>query len=104
MIDPLAMANDPGLGKEIEPVVQLLALLASPDRLTAESIGVDEERRTCYLMTREAMLGLAAGRSTNGGRPLGHGSAVRHVPAVPAVPAVLAVLPAGATRLDVSTG
>jgi hypothetical protein len=86
------MANDPGLAKEIGPVVQLFALLASPDRFTAESIGVDEERRTYYLKAREAMLGLAVGRSTNGGRPLGD------------EPAVLAAPRAGATRIDVSTG
>jgi AcrR family transcriptional regulator len=86
----LAMTNDPGLAEEIGPVVQLFATLASPDQLTAGSLDFDDERRTYYLMAREAMLGLAVGRSTNGGRPLGHESAV------------LAALWAGASKLDAS--
>lgn len=87
----LAMANDPGLAEEIGPVVRQFARLASPGQMTVGSIGGDDERRTYYLMAREAMIGLAVGRSTNHGRPLGHESAV------------LAGLRAGASRLDAST-
>ena len=36
------------------------------------SILTDDERREFYVMARETMLGLALGRATNGGKPLGH--------------------------------
>jgi len=79
------------LAGEIGPVVESFALLVNPDQLAAGSIDLDEERRTYYLMARETMLGLAVGRSTNGGRPLGH------------EPAVLAALRAEASRFATST-
>ena len=66
----LAMANDPGLRAEIGPVVAEFAGLVNPDTIT--TILTDAERRDFFLTAREAMLGLALGRATNGGNPLGH--------------------------------
>lgn len=67
----LAMANDPDLRAEIGPVVAEFAALVHPDRL-AEDVLATEERRGFFATAREAMLGLALGRATNGGQPLGH--------------------------------
>lgn len=86
----LAMANDPGLREQIGPVVLEFAGLVQPER-DQSSILVDDARRGFYLMAREALLGLALGRATNGGRPLGH------------EPAVLQALRDGATALDRGT-
>jgi AcrR family transcriptional regulator len=83
----LAMANDPRLAGEIGPVVQRFAALVSPGRV-APSVLDDAERHTYYLLARETMLGLALGRATNGGAPLGHERPV------------LDALRAGAVRLD----
>jgi hypothetical protein len=66
----LAMANDPSLRAEIAPVVAEFAALVRPE--AKPSILPDDERRDFYLMAREAMLGLALGRATNRGRPVGH--------------------------------
>ena len=66
----LAMANDPSLRAEIAPVVAEFAVLVRPE--AKPSILPDDEHRDFYLMAREAMLGLALGRATNGGRPVGH--------------------------------
>jgi AcrR family transcriptional regulator len=66
----LAMANDPGLRAEIGPVVLDFARLVRPESLP--SILTDAERRDFFITARETMLGLALGRATNGGRPLGH--------------------------------
>lgn len=65
----LAMANDPSLAGEIGPVVSQFSALVWPDTLPPE-------QREFYLVARETMLGLALGRATNGGRPLGHEPAV----------------------------
>jgi len=67
----LAMANDPGLRAEVGPVVAEFATLVRPDT-TAPSLLVSAERRQFYALAREALLGLALGRATNGGTPLGH--------------------------------
>jgi AcrR family transcriptional regulator len=67
----LAMANDPSLRAEIGPVVAEFSTLVRPDSL-APSILVDRVHRDFYALARETMLGLALGRATNGGRPLGH--------------------------------
>ena len=83
----LAMANDPSLRTEIEPVVAAFSTLVSPDSI-APIILADPDRRDFYAMAREAMLGLALGRATNGGKPLGHEKRV------------LAQLRASATALD----
>jgi len=66
----LAMANDPSLRAEIGPVVAEFAGLVKPGAMTA--ILTDTERREFFLTARETMLGLALGRATNGGKPLGH--------------------------------
>jgi AcrR family transcriptional regulator len=71
----LAMANDPSLAAPLGPVVARFAGLVSPTNLQA-SVLDDPEARTHYLLAREAMLGLALGRATNGGRALGHEAAV----------------------------
>ena len=66
----LAMANDPTLRVEIGPVVAEFATLVSPNRSTAPL--TTAPRRDFFVTSREAMLGLALGRATNGGRPLAH--------------------------------
>jgi AcrR family transcriptional regulator len=67
----LAMTNDPTLRTEIGPVVAEFAGLVNPAG-KAPAILVDDAHRDYFLMARETMLGLALGRATNGGRPLGH--------------------------------
>jgi hypothetical protein len=52
------------------------AKLVSPDSAGRNSVLRDPEAKTFFLMAREAMLGLAVGRATNGGKPLGHQRAV----------------------------
>lgn len=64
----LAAANDPDLGRALGPVIERFAKLVSPD---ANAVLPDANSRSLYLTMREAMLGLALGRSANGG-PLGH--------------------------------
>jgi AcrR family transcriptional regulator len=64
----LAAANDPGLGTDLAPVITAFGKLVSPAGLALD----DEEAAVFYLVAREAMLGLALGRATSGGRPLGH--------------------------------
>ena len=64
----LAAANDPDLGRALGPVIERFAKLVSPD---ATDVLPDATSRSLYLTMREAILGLALGRSTNGG-PLGH--------------------------------
>lgn len=71
----LAMANDPGLRSEIGPVVADFAPLVNPERASS-SVFPDAAQRAYFLMAREAMLGLALGRATNGGRALRHEKAV----------------------------
>ena len=66
----LAMANDPGLSAEIGPVVAEFAGLVNPDSMT--SILTSAEHRDFFVTARETMLGLALGRATNAGKPLGH--------------------------------
>lgn len=74
----LAMANDPTLGAEIGPVVVEFARLVNPEGKESPVL-VDAAHRDYYLMARETMLGLALGRATNGGKPLGHEKAVLDV-------------------------
>ena len=71
----LAMANDPALRREIGPVVAEFANLVRPENATTALLAHAEDR-ALYLMAREALLGLALGRATNGGRALGHEAAV----------------------------
>ena len=85
----LAMANDPNLRDEIGPVVAEFAGLVNPDTMT--SVLTDRKRRDYYRLARETMIGLALGRATNGGQPLGHEASV------------LGGLRAGARSLNVTT-
>lgn len=71
----LAMANDSTLRAEIGPVVAEFARLVNPAGKATSILG-DDTHRAYYLMAREALLGLALGRATNGGKPLGHEKAV----------------------------
>jgi AcrR family transcriptional regulator len=71
----LALANDPSLLEELGPVVGAFAELVDPTNLRI-AVLEDPGARAYYLMAREALLGLALGRATNGGRPLGHEDAV----------------------------
>jgi AcrR family transcriptional regulator len=66
----LAMANDPSLRPDIGQVVSEFASLVNPDNVT--KILTDPERRDFFVTARESMIGLALGRATNGGKPLGH--------------------------------
>ena len=66
----LAMANDPSLRAEIGPVVLDFAGLVRPESIA--SILTNAERRNFFITARETMLGLALGRATSGGKPLGH--------------------------------
>jgi len=66
----LAMANDSTLQVEIGPVVAEFATLVNQHG-EAPVIG-NTERRDFLLAARETMIGLALGRATTGGKPLGH--------------------------------
>jgi hypothetical protein len=69
------MSNDPSLRLEVGPVVAEFATLVRPET-AAPSLLVSAEHREFYALAREAMLGLALGRATNGGAPLGHEASV----------------------------
>jgi hypothetical protein len=66
-----AAGNDAELALELRPAMTRFAKLVAPD---GGAHSADE--RAFLLMAREAMLGLALGRATNGGKPLGHERAV----------------------------
>jgi hypothetical protein len=82
-----AAGNDPDLAREIGPVVAQFATLVSPSN-SASACFRQPDVATFLLTAREALLGLAMGRATSGGRPLGHERTV------------LAALRAQATALD----
>jgi len=66
----LAMANDSTLRTEIGPVVAEFASLVN---LKGNPVPRREAEVRDFLITaRETMIGLALGRATNGGNPLGH--------------------------------
>jgi AcrR family transcriptional regulator len=71
----LAMANDADLRAQIEPVVRAFATLLSPERRPPDILGTPAAKAH-YHLAREAILGLALGRATSGGRPLPHEAAV----------------------------
>jgi AcrR family transcriptional regulator len=71
----LAMANEPALRAEIGPVVVEFSKLVNPAGKTTPIL-TDDAHRNYYLMARETLLGLALGRATNSGKPLGHEKAV----------------------------
>lgn len=70
-----AAGNDPDLARSIGPVVARFATLVAPQN--AASARLHDAPATTFLLTaREALLGLAMGRATSGGRALGHEAAV----------------------------
>jgi AcrR family transcriptional regulator len=71
-----AAGNDPELARELRPAMTRFAKLVSPDSAAPDSPLRDPDAKAFFLTAREAMLGLALGRATNGGRPLGHERAV----------------------------
>jgi AcrR family transcriptional regulator len=72
----LAAGNDHELARELRPAIMRFAKLVSPDGVGAGSPLRDAEGKAFFLTAREGMLGLALGRATNGGKPLGHERAV----------------------------
>ena len=67
-----AAGNDPDLAAEIGPAIARFAKLVSPAGAGRDGPLRSAEAKSFLLVAREAMLGLALGRATNGGRPLGH--------------------------------
>ena len=68
-----AAGNDPELAREIAPAIARFAKLVSVDGGPATSGRTrDPDVVSFVLLAREAMLGLALGRATNGGKALGH--------------------------------
>ena len=67
-----AAGNDPELARELRPAMSRFAKLVSPDSAGLHSLLRSAEGKAFFLMAREAMLGLALGRATNGTKPLGH--------------------------------
>jgi AcrR family transcriptional regulator len=72
----LAAGNDPELATELNPAIARFAKLVSPANVGRETPLRDPDAKAFFVMAREAMLGLALGRATNGGKPLGHERAV----------------------------
>ncbi len=66
----LAGANDPDLGRMLDPVVASFAKLFGPDRW--HELLPNDEARAFYLAARETLLGLAWGRAISNGQPLAH--------------------------------
>jgi AcrR family transcriptional regulator len=67
-----AAGNDPELTAELAPAITRFAKLVAPSSGGLQGVSRDADARAFYLTAREAMLGLALGRATNGGKPLGH--------------------------------
>lgn len=67
-----AAGNDHELAEELRPVMSRFAKLMSPDNAGPGSPLRHPDGKAFFLTAREAMIGLALGRATNGGRPLGH--------------------------------
>jgi AcrR family transcriptional regulator len=67
-----AAGNDPDLARELRPAMTRFAKLVSPDSAGPKTRLRGPAATAFFLTAREAMLGLALGRATNGGEPLGH--------------------------------
>ena len=67
-----AAGNDSELATELGPAITRFAKLVSPSSAGRGSPLRDRDAKAFFLMAREAMIGLALGRATNGGKPLGH--------------------------------
>ncbi|MEM9616160.1 MAG: TetR/AcrR family transcriptional regulator [Actinomycetota bacterium] len=70
----LASQNSPDLGAAMARQVESLAWLFAPDEVLGDQpTPIDAElRRTLYRTVAEALIGLALGRASRGGRPLRH--------------------------------
>jgi len=68
----MAVGNDPVLAAELAPVVARFAELMAPGERGAAAVAPGSEAEAAYLTAREAILGLALGRSVTGGWPLPH--------------------------------
>jgi AcrR family transcriptional regulator len=71
-----AAGNDAELATELGPAIRRFAKLMSPSNAGRDSFLRDADAKTFFLTAREAMIGLALGRATNGAKPLGHERAV----------------------------
>ncbi len=72
----LAARNDPSIGDDLRVAIDEVASLFNPDRVIRRP---DDDqgplRERFYRMASEALLGMALGRASLGGEPLGHESA-----------------------------
>ncbi|MEM7273319.1 MAG: TetR/AcrR family transcriptional regulator [Actinomycetota bacterium] len=70
----LASQNSPELGAAMAHQVESLAWLFAPDEVLGDQPSpIDPElRRTLYRTVAEALIGLALGRASRGGRPVSH--------------------------------
>lgn len=67
-----AAGNDSELAAELRPAMTRFAKLVAPDGARRGTPLASAEAKAFILTAREAMLGLALGRATNGGNPLAH--------------------------------
>ena len=67
-----AAGNDPELAAELRPAMTRFAKLVSPASAGGDTLLATEDAKAFVLTAREAMLGLALGRATNGGNALPH--------------------------------
>lgn len=76
----MAAGNDRELAESLDPVIADFSKLAHPDQFlvqAASRVAAEQDDVVLFaLMAREAMLGLALGRATNGGTAMPHESAV----------------------------
>lgn len=70
-----AAGNSPEIARTVRPVMSRIATLVSPDKSHVPHFQ-QSEIATFISVSREAMLGLAMGRATNGGKPLPHEKSV----------------------------
>ena len=70
-----AAGNDKDIARTVRPVMSRVATLVAPDNSKVPHIRRTEVK-TFVTVSREALLGMAMGRATNGGNPLPHEKAV----------------------------
>ena len=66
-----AAANDPALAAELRPTIDRFAKLVSPAGVVEGPLR-QADAKAFFLTAREAMLGLALGRASNGGKAVPH--------------------------------
>ncbi len=71
-----AAGNDPELASEIGPAIDRFSRLVSHEDPSGDRPRRDPDTAAFLYTAREAMLGLALGRATNGGEPLAHEATV----------------------------